>query len=60
MSTARSCKPPADKSRSRLSAGPASVSPFTGLSFPAGAVDAAGTVYVSDQDNKRALELAAR
>jgi serine/threonine protein kinase, bacterial len=37
------------------------VSPFTGLSFPAGvAVDAAGTVYVSDQDNKRVLELAAR
>ena len=34
--------------------------PFTGLSLPAGlAVDAGGNVYVSDQDNKRVLELSA-
>jgi serine/threonine protein kinase, bacterial len=36
------------------------VLPFTGLSVPAGvAVDTGGNVYVSDQDNKRVLELAA-
>ena len=34
--------------------------PFTGLKLPGGvAVDAAGTVYVADENNNRVLELAA-